>query len=68
MKNPGWWRGFAELLAETNTFLTDLFSGPFAGFKPNEMGKDLFRRWKEGELTDDEVVQCIRESVADTSK
>ena len=63
VRDPNWWQSFSDLLVEIKAYLKEVLRHPMATFHPTEEGWDMFKKWKAGEVTDDEVREDFLDGV-----
>ncbi|MBA7653641.1 hypothetical protein ES703_61498 [subsurface metagenome] len=67
LKEPGetvdrneWWDGFLKIIEQVDTYLQGVSGHDFGSFKLNDRGLETFEQWKNGKLSNSELVHKIR--------
>ena len=55
-----WWESLLNLVREPDEYIGSISVRDFGSFALNERGLKLFRQWKDGAISKDEVIRTIR--------
>lgn len=58
-QNQDWWNSLIQLLEEVRAYLYQFFEVPRAFFKMNERGLELYKEYKEENISKDEIAKKI---------